>query len=86
MTEPKRTEVPPPWIVYPGTLPYDYFWREAGQHWLENVWRVFWHDLDIEGQDDYLRRYPVPEIWRDYFPINRIDQAIAQIDEEDGIK
>ncbi|STX40810.1 Uncharacterised protein [Legionella donaldsonii] len=60
----KETEmIEPPWILYPEFGPLDFFWREAGQPWMDYVWRPFWYALTEEQKAAYLKQYPEPKEW-----------------------
>ncbi len=72
-------------MAYPDVPPRAFFWREAGQPWLEDVWRPFWHALDDAARQDYLSRYPPPKLWLETFLDDRLDQLVAEIDAQDEI-
>ena len=55
--------IEPPWVVYPNIHPMEFFWRDAGQPWLDYFWRPFWHSLSEEEQAKYLQKYPAPKAW-----------------------
>ncbi len=61
-------EVKPPWEMYPGFPPYDFFWRDAGQPWMDYCWRPYWKSLDIRSQQQYLKRWQPPKEWRAHSP------------------
>ena len=78
-------EIKPPWISYPTVPPDDFFWREAGEPWLNLVWRPFWDSLDKVARDEYLDRFPPPEVWQTSFLDDRLDRLMAEIDSESGL-
>lgn len=80
-----RAEPKPPWVAYPGIPPDEFFWREAGEPWLNLVWRPFWNALDEAGRERYLTRWPPPDVWRADFLDDALDRLVAEIDREDGI-
>jgi hypothetical protein len=57
----------PPWVRYPAIDSGDFFWREAGQPWLVQVWEPFVHNLSPERLAEYLAKYPPPEDWRQMY-------------------
>jgi hypothetical protein len=59
-----RIEISPPWVEYPGFPPGDFFWREAGEPWLTQVWEPYWKSLSPEQLEEYLQRWNVPDAWR----------------------
>ena len=64
----KHGAVPPPWIVFPDTHPYDGTWRMgAGECYLE-VFRRWWrtHNLDEEQRIEYFRKWPLPPRWLEW--------------------
>jgi hypothetical protein len=75
-------EVPPPWSEYPGFPPGDMFWREAGQPWLVYVWEPFWKSLTPERQQDYLRRWNVPDVWRMFYFDSAFREWLDSVDED----
>ena len=63
-----REEVQPPWVVYPGVGPEEFFWREAGEPWKTQIWEPYYNALNEEAQAEYLARWSVPQNWREgYF-------------------
>ncbi|CAI3926554.1 unnamed protein product [Commensalibacter communis] len=40
----------PPWINFPDTSPFDFFYREAGGIWLNHIWNSFWDTMSKEQQ------------------------------------
>lgn len=56
----------PPWIKFPGFPPYDGFWRQAGEYWLAYEWVPYWESLTEDEKEDYLVRWQVPEVWRQF--------------------
>jgi hypothetical protein len=57
----------PPWIRYPHLNSCDFFWRDAGQTWLVEVWEPFVHSLPPDRLSAYLAKYPPPEDWRQLY-------------------
>ena len=49
---------------YPGFPPGDFFWREAGEPWLTQVWEPYWKSLSAERLEEYLQRWKMPDAWR----------------------
>lgn len=66
-SRPRREEIEPPWIAYPGYPPGDFFWRDAGEPWVHYVWKPYWDSLTREEQEAYLQRWNAPEEWRYYY-------------------
>lgn len=62
-----KTEINPPWVMYPGYPPGDTFWRQSGEAWFNFVWRPYWESLSSVEQEDYLRRWKVPDVWRSFY-------------------
>jgi hypothetical protein len=72
-------EIRPPWIEFPGIIPGDFFWREAGEYWFHDVWRPYWESLSPVEKEEYLARWQVPEDWK----IDRcINEEIRQFEDE----
>jgi len=67
-------EIEPPWIKYPGYPPADPFWRQSGELWFALVWLPHWQSLNVKQQADYLNKWKVPDVWRDFY----FDQAFQQ--------
>lgn len=62
-----KDEIEAPWIKYPGYPPGDTFWRQSGELWFSLLWLPYWQSLDAQQQTDYLNKYNVPDVWRDYY-------------------
>ena len=77
------TDVTPPWIAYPNQPPFAFFWREAGEPWLNEVWLPFWRSLGDSEKQAYLKRRPPPQEWLDYLLADPADDELARIDAED---
>jgi hypothetical protein len=56
-------EIEAPWLKYPNFPPYDGFWRQTGEYWLNYVWRPYWVTLDSAQKKEYLDKYPPPDVW-----------------------
>jgi len=78
----KNEEVLPPWVKFPGYHPFDFFWREAGQAWLVYIWEPFWKKLSPEEQNDYLKRYDVPEEWQLFYFDPDFQSWLDHVDDE----
>jgi hypothetical protein len=78
----KRDEIPPPWIAHPGREPGDFYWREAGEPWLWDVWRPFWDQLDDTQRQAYLGRWPAPS--REWLDLVLTDDLQHRLDEGDA--
>lgn len=59
--------VPPPWVVFPNTHPYDIGWRMGGGEAHIEVFGTWWdrqQDQWNEAQRiDYFRQWPPPPCW-----------------------
>ena len=62
-----KIEIRPPWVELPGFPPGDFYWRDAGQPWFNEVWETYWKSLTTEEQADYLSQWKVPETWRMFY-------------------
>ena len=60
-------EIEPPWVKYPGYSPGDGFWRQSGELWIQNIWEPYWKSLNPTEQNEYLKKWAVPNKWRDYY-------------------
>ncbi len=78
------TEIQPPWIAFPGHPPRTFFWREAGQPWLDQVWRPFWANLSPAEQAAYLAKFVPPREWVDGFFDASWDAELEEIDRQDA--
>lgn len=78
-------EVEAPWLKHPDFPPYDGFWRQSGDYWLNYVWRPYWNSLKPEGKKAYLEKYPPPEVWMKMsFDLNpEFAAELERIDAED---
>jgi hypothetical protein len=58
-------EVRPPYVVSPGTDPFDIGWRMGAGEWHILVWSRWWSDppRDEESRLAYFRRHPPPTEW-----------------------
>jgi hypothetical protein len=63
----ETNEVVPPWIEFPGFPPSDTFWRQSGEYWFALVWEPYWKSLNPQEQQDYLEKWNVPEVWRNFY-------------------
>jgi hypothetical protein len=73
--------VPPPWVVFPSTHPYDICWRMgAGEGYLD-VFRRWWgsQNLDEEQRIRYFREWPPPPRWLEW-----VIGAIWEVEPVDG--
>lgn len=75
-------EVHPPWILYPGFPPGDFYWRDAGQPWLTEVWEPYWKSLSPVEQQDYLSRWRVPDSWRNFYFDTAFRDFLNSVDDE----
>ncbi len=57
----------PPWERHPGFTPADPFWRQSGEHWLNDVWRPFFDGLTEQEQRSYRTLWTVPAEWWDFY-------------------
>ncbi len=80
----KTNEIEPPWVWRPKFPPSDFFWRDAGDPWLNYVWRPYWHNLPDEEKEGYLHRWNVPDEWR-FFSLDineKWNEELAEIDRQ----
>lgn len=68
MINSKDNEIEPPWAAFPEIPPGDYFWREAGEHWYDEIWAPYWKSLTYEERKNYLDKWNVPVVWKCYCP------------------
>ena len=54
-------ELEPPWISFPDSDPLTLWvsWR-YGNHWLDTIWKPFWHSMDEDQQAAYLEKWQPP--------------------------
>ena len=58
-------EIEPPWVTFPCSDPLALWvgWR-YGNHWLDTIWKPFWHSMDEDQRKAYLRKHQPPsEDW-----------------------
>jgi hypothetical protein len=60
-------EIKPPWVCFPEYPPGDFFWREAGELWMCDVWEPYYQSLDEAQQVAYRERWQVPEVWWKFY-------------------
>ena len=75
-------EIKPPWIEYPDYPPYDTFWRQSGEIYLKYIWEPFWKKLSSEQQTEYLKKWPAPKKWQDFYFDEKFHAMLAQLDKE----
>ena len=61
----KYGAVPPPWVVFPDTHPYDICWRMAAGESHIVVWGAWWdaQRMDETARIAYFRKWPPPPRW-----------------------
>lgn len=76
-------EVKPPWIVYPGILPGDIFWRFGGEAYMQYAFLPYLQSLNEKEKAEYLKRWHVPEDWAFYFdPDPEVKDFLNDLDTE----
>ena len=75
------TEIVPPWIKYPGYAPADTFWRQSGEAWFCYVWEPFWKNLSFQEQEQYLQKWHVPEVWKNFYFDSKFQEWLISTDE-----
>lgn len=78
----RSPEIPPPWVKHPAFPPGDFFWRDAGEPWLKEVWEPYWNSLSAEGREEYLKRWKVPDNWRMLYFNPEFRAWLDSVDEE----
>lgn len=61
----KYGAVPPPWVAFPNTHPYDICWRMGAGESHVMLWAKWWGEqrYDEGGRIEYFRRWPPPSRW-----------------------
>jgi hypothetical protein len=60
-------ELRPPWILYPGGLPFSGQYRQGnGEFYVHHVWLPFWRTLSAALKEEYLRHWNASEEWHAY--------------------
>ncbi len=61
----KHGAVPPPWVPFPDTHPYDICWRMGAGESHVMLWAKWWDDqrFDEASRIEYFRRWPPPPRW-----------------------
>lgn len=62
-----QEEIIPPWIKFPEYPPGDPFWRQSGEIWFHDVWLKHWNSLTAQQQEEYLKHWSVPQVWRNHY-------------------
>jgi hypothetical protein len=75
-------EITPPWVMFPEVPPGDFFWREAGEPWLTEVWEPYWRSLSAVNQEEYLVRWKVPDNWRTFYFDKKFRDWLESVDDE----
>ena len=78
-----QEEVAPPWEKYPNYPPADTFWRQAGEHYLKEIWRPYYDSLLAAKQKEYLKKWNVPDVWQMFYFDPNFDKFLEDIDRED---
>ena len=54
-------ELEPPWVTFADRDPVTLWigWR-YGNHWLDTIWKPFWHSMDEGQRKAYLQKWKPP--------------------------
>ncbi|HEY0263036.1 MAG TPA: hypothetical protein VGC07_00810 [Granulicella sp.] len=83
LPEAQAGEVKPPWAEYPGIPPWEFFWREAGEPWLKDVWEPYYQRLTPEQQEAYRKRWNVPKDWQESYFDKAWQEFWDHVDDEE---
>jgi hypothetical protein len=64
-----------------GYGPGDGFWRQSGEAWIKEVWEPYYGSLSEAAQNEYLRRWNVPDDWRTFYFDKEFQQWLDSVDD-----
>ncbi|MBN2191828.1 MAG: hypothetical protein JW751_03345 [Polyangiaceae bacterium] len=56
----------PPWLTFPGALPWIGWNQGTNEAWLDRAFRPFWATLSASERKDYLFRWQAPPDWAEW--------------------